>query len=58
MQIPVAALYYEIRKCAHFLSGYIIAQYNTLPLFTQMEDNSNLTPRKTSLQTENVFNQI
>ena len=42
MHIPIAALYYEIRKCARFQFGYIIAKCNALLLFTQMEDDSNL----------------
>jgi hypothetical protein len=58
MQIPITALYYEIRKCARFLFGDIIAKYNTLPLFTQMEDNTKIIPRITGLQRENVFIQI
>jgi hypothetical protein len=58
MQIPITALYYEIRKYARFLFGYIIAKYNILPLFTQMEDNTKITPRITGLQRENVFIQI
>jgi len=59
MHIPITALYYEIRKCARFQFGYIIAKYNALPLFTQMEDDSNLRlPPEKRLPRENVFFQI
>jgi len=50
-------LYYEIRKCARFQFGYIIAKYNALPLFIQMEDDSNLRrpPEKHVCQEKTYF---